>query len=385
MPRVLLGLALLSLLGLGYLTNVAAQDYEVWSVDQADAEKGGDRLYIYRPDGEGLRLVEVVALGERAAGRGDGAGVRPHLLLFNSTHTHGILANVASGHVYIIRGSDRTIVASIDVGTQAHSAMASPDDRWILVANQAGKRVARIQADFVNEVFTYQPQADLDLAAIEDADHPDNAPICPFLYVGAAGKAYVTVRGGGMYVIDALATPMRVMRSFSKDEVVANGCGGVAIGSHVYLTSGAATSGHIYVFDAGTDDLLMSFDTTALGTDLHGAVVVNNRYIWAANRGDGDNIVIFDARTKQIVGTIEGVGAAPDLADISPTGDRVFVTLRGPKALTGGPPAIGETPGLAVLAVEQGGAAGRLVAFIPIGPQTPDSDADPHAIGVRWP
>lgn len=384
MLRTRMVLALIAIVGLVWPSTLSAQTYEVWSVDQSDADRGGDRLYIFAPP-DWAAPVEVIELGARARGVGDGAGNRAHLLVFNSTHTHGILANVATGHVYVIRGSDRTIVASIDVGAQAHGAVASPDDRWILVANQGGKRVARIQADFVNERFIYDSTADLNLGALEDEGHPDNSPICPFMYVGASGKAYVTLRGGGMYVIDTLATPMRVIRSYSSNEVSANGCGGLAVGNHVYITSGALTSGHIYVFDAGTDDLLMTVETTRLGTDLHGAVLVSNRYLWAANRGDGDNIVIFDTRRHEIVGTIEGIGAAPDLADISPAGDLVFVTLRGPKALTGGPPAIGETPGIAVVAVEQGGASGRLVAFIPIGSQASDSDSDPHAIAVRWP
>jgi hypothetical protein len=69
--------------------------------------------------------------------------------------------------------------------------------------------------------------------------------------------------------------------------------------------------------------------------------------------------------------------------DISPAGDLVFVTLRGPKALPGGASAIGQTPGLAVLLVDQGGATGRRVAFIPIGNQDPGSPADPHAIAIR--
>jgi hypothetical protein len=71
------------------------------------------------------------------------------------------------------------------------------------------------------------------------------------------------------------------------------------------------------------------------------------------------------------------------MMDISPAGDLVFVTLRGPKALTGGPAAIGETPGLAVMLVDQGGATGRRVAFIPMGSQDPGSPTDPHAVAIR--
>lgn len=385
MRRLLTALAILSLSLLGGTPMTQAQDYwEVWVVDQADAVNGGDRLYIYAPPSWD-RPIDVVQLGRAAEGVGDGPGTRPHLLLFNRTHTHGVLANVASGHVYIIRASDRSVVASIDVGVQAHGAMPSPDDRWILVANQNGKRLARIAADFENERFAWQPEADLDLAALEDEDHPDNAPICPVMYVGSAGKAYVTVRGGGLYIVDTLATPMQVVRSYGRNEVAPAGCGGLVAGGRVFVNSGTETSGDLYVFDLETDDLIAHIPTTHLGTDAHGMVLVRNRYLWMANRGLGDNIVIFDVRDNRHVGTITDVGMAPDLMDISPDGSLVFVTLRGPKPLTGAHPAIGETPGVAIIQVEANGASGRRIGFIPIGSQAPDSDADPHAIGVRWP
>lgn len=381
--RLFASLAAVSALCLGTAAAAGAQGaYEVWVVDQADAANGGDRLYVYSPSNWSTPS-EVVQLGARAGGVGDGAGNRAHLLLFNTAQSHGILANVATGHVYVIRASDRAIVASIDVGVQAHGAMASPDDRWILAANQNGKRLARIQANFGTEQFVYQPEADLDLAALEDEGHPDNAPICPVMYVGSRGKAYVTLRGGGMYVVDTLSTPMRVTRSYSSDQVAAAGCGGIALGGRVYVNSGSATAGMLYVFDAATDELVQSIDTTPYGTDAHGMAVVGGRYLWMANRGEGDNILVFDTRTQQILGTIDDVGAAPDLMAVSPAGDLVFVTLRGPKALTGGPSAVGSTPGMAVMAVDSGGASGHRLAFVPIGSQAADSPADPHAIDVR--
>jgi len=381
--QVLFALALMSLLAFGTTTQAAQPQYELWTVDQADAANGGDRLYVYA-GGSWAAPTQVVELGAAAAGVGDGAGVRPHLLLFNNAHSHALLANVASGHVYVIRASDRAIVASIDVGVQAHGAMASPDDRWILAANQNGKRLARIRADFAAEQFVYQPEADLDLEALEDAAHPDNAPICPVMYVGGGGKAYVTLRGGGMYVVDTLATPMRVTRSYGNDQIGPAGCGGIESRGRVYVNSGSANDGNLYVFNAATDDLLSSVPTTSWGTDAHGMLVVGGRYLWMANRGVGDNIIVMDTTTGQVVNTIDDVGPAPDLLDMSPAGDLVFVTLRGPKALTGGPSAVGETPGIAVLAVERGGLGASRVAFLPIGDQGPESDVDPHAIAVRW-
>jgi DNA-binding beta-propeller fold protein YncE len=355
----------------------------LWVVDQANVANGGDILYVYTP-GAWAEARELIHLSERATGVGDGPGMRPHLLTFNGSQSHALLANVASGHVYVIRSSDRTIVASIDVGEQAHGAVASPDGRWILVANQNGKRLARIRADFANEQFVYEPAADLDLQALEDDGHPDNAPICPVMYVGTGGKAYVTVRGGGLYVVDTLATPMAVTREYSKEQVGPSGCGGLAGGDdRVYINSGSATGGNLYAFDAATDELVASIATTPHGTDAHGMALVGGRYLWIANRGDGDNIVIVDSSTFAVVGTVADVGAAPDLMELSPGGDVPFITLRGPRALTGGPSAIGTTPGVAILSVENDGASGRRMAFIPIGSQDDGSHADPHALAVR--
>ncbi|MFN0073458.1 MAG: YncE family protein [Chloroflexota bacterium] len=358
-----------------------SQDYEVWAVDQANVELGGDRLYIWQAP-NWTEPKDVVILSEKAAGIGDGPGVRPHLLMFNTAGSHAILANVASGHVYVIRGSDRTVVGSIDVGEQAHGAIASPDDTWILAANQNGKKLARIKADFAAETFTHDAAADLDLKALEDEAHPDNAPICPVMYVGTS-KAYVTLRGGGLYVVDTAASPMQVIRSYSKAEVAPAGCGGIVQGDRVWINSGTATSSDLYLFDAKTDDLLWSKSTSEYGTDAHGMLLLDGRYLWMANRGEKDTIIVIDTETRDIIHTITDAGVAPDLMDVNPDGTLVFLTLRGPKPNTGGMPATGVTPGVAVIQVEQGGSMGKTLSFVPIGQQNPDSPADPHGIAVR--
>jgi hypothetical protein len=204
------------------------------------------------------------------------------------------------------------------------------------------------------------------------------------MYVGAGSKAYVTLRGGGMYVVDTQATPMRVLRSYGNDQIAPAGCGGTESRGRVYINSGSATESMLYVFDVATDNLLSSVPTTSWGTDAHGTLVLGGRYLWMPHRGAGDNILVLDTTSGQVVTTIDDVGQGPDLLDVNPAGDLVFVSLRGPKALTGGPAAVGETPGMAIMAVEQGGAGGHRVAFIPIGDQGPESDVDPHGIAVRW-
>lgn len=374
-----------ALIGTAGLAGTEAQTgrYEVWVIDQADAARGGARLYIY----DGARLAagqgsapEVIDLIAGAAGTGDGSGVRPHMLAFSPGYTHAVIANVVSGHVYVLRGSDRKIVASIDVGEQAHHAEATPDGAYILVANQNGKRLARIRADFGAERFTYNRGDDLDLGAMQDAAHPDNAPICPVV-IGEA--AYVTLRGGGLYIVDYRSTPMQVVRSYGRDQVAPAGCGGAAAGGKAYINSGTAASSDLYAFDPRSNALLKRLNFAWAGSDAHGLVVTGGgRYLWMNNRANW-NIVVVSTSVDGLAGFIPELGGAPDIMGASPDGRHVFVTLRGPNNLTGGPTAKGDRPGFAVFEVTGGGSSGRRVAFVPIGDQTPASPTDPHAIEVR--
>ncbi|MGH2400887.1 MAG: YncE family protein, partial [bacterium] len=285
-PIIVAGVAFL-LVGLVPTTSIQGQvaRYEVWTIDQADVARGGARLYIF--DGQRLESgqpgsPEVINLDTAAAGVGDGPGVRPHMIAFTSDYRHAIISNVASGHVYVMRTTDRRIIASVDVGEQAHHGEPSADGQWILVANQNGKRFARIRADFAAERFTYNRADDLNLSALENPGTPDNAPVCP-LIVG--GKAYVTVRGGGLYIVDYRSTPMRVLRSYTREQVAPAGCGGGMVRDKVYVNSGTAETANLYVFAAASDALMKSMPLTWAGADGHGLLVVGGgRYLWMGNR-----------------------------------------------------------------------------------------------------
>src|SRR5919108_2888570 len=380
-----------------------APAYELWIIDQANTDVGGNKLYIYQGRQlEGAALAgapEIVDLQAGAAGVGDGPGVRPHLLLFNNRHTHGILANVASGHVLFIRAADRRVVGSVDVGEQAHGAVPSGDDTIALAANQNGKKLARIRTDYARDVYVHEAAADLDLGALEDAEHPDNAPICPVLFVDGARKAYVTVRGGGLYIVDTAATPMRVLREYGRSQVAPAGCGGVVYGPKGYVNSRPAISSDLYVFDSRTDALLRHVPLTPYGTDGHGMLLTGGgRYLWLANRGTGDNFVVIDTARDEVVGVLADVGAAPDLIDVAPGptgrircepsstvmcvapgGVRAFVTMRPPTPLTGGAPAAGERAGVTVMRIADAGRGGGRAFFFPVGGDA----ADTHGLAVR--
>src|SRR5918994_439293 len=117
----------------------------------------------------------------------------------------------------------------------------------------------------------------------EYAWRPDNAPIV--VVPNAAGTlAFVTLRGGGLFVIDPSATPMKIVAEYDRTTV-------------------HASADH----------------------------------------------------------------PTPDLADISPAGNRIFVSLRGPNPLSGSPhAATGSTPGLGVIQLAQGGEVGELKNVVPL-------------------
>ncbi len=77
----------------------------------------------------------------------------------------------------------------------------------------------------------------------------------------------------------------------------------------------------------------------------------------------------------------------PDLLDISPGGNRIFMALRGPNPLSGNNPAFnnaaGSTPGVGVIRVEQGGRGGVFFARVPISRIVGGVErADPHGLKV---
>jgi hypothetical protein len=416
-----------------------ASPFEVWIADQSDTRPGfGGQLLIY----EGSDLMghaaakarpirrldlgaETAALCFAATGRNP---VRPHMILFNKPYTHAILSFVASGHVVIFDAARRTPLScfettvSATTGTrQAHAAFPAPDGSYILVANQNGKRLERIDTNFRTNSFSHNSAATLDLAtcvtpsgeSCEDAElRPINWPICPIID-SSSRYAFVTLRGGGLFVVDAKATPMAIVGEYDRMTVHGNGCGGVQVRNDMFINSGGSpvnvSSGNphhpaLYGFDvyrfpltgystsnlANTPapDLVFSKGGAA---DSHGiASVGRGRYLWVMDR-HGDVAEIIDVAAGDRVNTVDLNGrltdnAAPDLVDAAPSGNRLFVALRGPVPLSGDPHnAIGSTPGLGVIRITQGGRSGSLMSIVRItnpnqqGTQQPD----PHGLRVR--
>lgn len=151
---------------------------------------------------------------------------------------------VASGHVVIFDAETRTplscfetTVSEITKTRQAHAAFPAPDGSYILVANQNGKQLERIDTNFATNSFVHNAAATLDLATCttpsgQPCEHEDlrpiNWPICPIID-SSSRYGFVTLRGGGMFVVDAKATPMVIVGEYDRMTVHGNGCGGGSV------------------------------------------------------------------------------------------------------------------------------------------------------------
>ena len=416
---------------MAFSSSARAADFEVWLIDQSNSsgKAFGGTIHIFDGDelsgkaAEAAKPTDVVNLSAATAAlclaRTGAHPVRPHMLSFNADHSHAVLSFVTSGHVVVFDAATRTPVACLRASPgvggarQAHAATPAPDDSYILVANQNGKLLERIDADFATQTFTLNPLATLNLAACltpygnrcEDVVmRPDNAPIVA-LVDSSSSLGFITLRGGGLLVVNPKTTPMQVIGEYDSNTVRGNGFAGAQAAGTMFVNSGGGTASNMHRFDVYAFPLA-GYSTTnqpnkprprllyadeGVERDSHGMVVMkHDRAVWVLDRIQ--NVAeIFDAATGAHINRVNlniggPAGLAPDLADRSPSGHRIFVSLRGPHPLSGDPHAsTGSMPGLGVIAVRQGGASGVLMGIVPI--HNIDASgierADAHGIRVR--
>lgn len=413
--------------------------HEVWTIDQSDTRLDGDATAngyasfggrIHIADGSELRTrgaqarVEVVELGGAASDlcrQQTGANpVRPHMAAFTRDGGHAVIAFVVSGHVLVMDAERRLPLACFrtepgEAGRrQAHAAVITPDERWILVANQNGKKLERIRADFAGGVFTQDPAATLSLyegltpngaprqTPGQATLRPDNAPICPFL--PASGfPAFVSLRGGGMFTVDPYATPMRILTEYDATHVARDGCGFAQAGEWVYANGGnspAKPNGwFVYRLPAAADAYAPTnppntpapelVDREEAGPrDTHGAAVVGDRYVWMFDRV-AHVAEVYDASSGAKVSSLNlrspfSQQPAADIVGLSPDQRFLYAATRGPRPLSGAHAATGTTPGVLVLELLEGGRTGAVRGIVPVSNLVNGVElADPHGIVVR--
>lgn len=387
----------------------AAQAYEVWLTDQSDTGKeSGGFLYIY--DGAQLAANPTSAkptqtidfsgeIGKFCEEATKKAVRRPHMLFFNANQDHAIISFL-TGQVLFMDAATKKPDACLSMGKNVHAAWPTPDQKMAIAANIAEKKFIRIWTDYAAHKFSFDQGKDvLNLGALESGERPDTSPICP-ITDSSSHYAFVTLRGGGLLVVDVTTTPLKVVATLDNNQIHPAGCGGIQSGGTMYLNSGggwpiAPLSYDVYALDI--TNLPKSISAKLVSqrddkfADSHGMASVG-RYVWSADRA-GNNVEIIDTLSNLSVGSIDVTTAAnadpaPDLMDVAPDGQYVFVGLRGPNPLTGNDKNVnnakGMIPGVGVIHVDAGGKVGHYKGQAAITNMKDGKEtADTHGIAVR--
>ncbi|ALA60873.1 hypothetical protein [Nitrospira moscoviensis] len=385
------------------------QAYEVWLTDQSDTGKeSGGFLYIYDgaqlaanpPGAKPTQTIDFSGeIGKFCEEATKKAVRRPHMLFFNAAQDHAIVSFL-SGQVLFMDAATKKPEACLSMGKNVHAAWPTPDQKMAIAANIAEKKFIRIWTDYKAHKFSFDPEKDvMNLAPMESGERPDTSPICP-ITEASSRYAFVTLRGGGLLVVDVTATPMKVVATLNNNQVHPAGCGGVQAGGTMYINSGggwpiAPLSYDVYALDLS--DLPKGISARLVSqrddkfADSHGMVGVG-RYVWSADRA-GNNVEIIDTLSNLSVGSVDLVtdknqDPAPDLMDVAPDGQYVFVGLRGPNPLTGNDKTVnnakGTIPGVGVIHVDAGGKIGHYKGQAAITNMKDGKEtADTHGIAVR--
>lgn len=431
-----------------------ARGYDVWLTDQnntsgfsATSPRGthGGRLFIYESedltaaggpidDPTEIDLADLFEID--GPNNGTGANVvRPHMVDQSPDKRHIALSFVGSGHVAIFDAvtaqPEQLFRMSAGAGgaRQAHAAFWTQDGSAVIVANQNGKLLESIDYDAATDTFTHNTAATLNLATcttpsgkqcqtgtpLSDTDpsylgsdnRPDNAPICPI--TTTAGHAMVTLRGGGMFVVDTSTTPMAIVAAYGNETMGRDGCGGGQLHNDIYLNAGtgtAATNLHEFSLYHLRDDFPQAPATlpdndVAHGPtvffrgqgerDAHGMAVLRGGRgaIWQFDRL-ANEVLVFERGSRKHIATssLEGNVSAdptPDIVDASPDERYLFAALRGPRPQTGAHASEGSTPGLGIITIDKAGVSAELTAVLPttfINPQSGTEESDPHGVAV---
>lgn len=404
-----LSLPFMALFAALVLVGSPARAYEVWLTDQSDTGKEtGGFLYIY--DGAQLAADPAAAKPAQTIDFSGDIGKfceeatkksvrRPHMLFFNTAQDHA-LVSFLSGQVLIMDAATKKPEACLSMGKNVHAAWPTPDQKMAIAANIAEKKFIRIWTDYAVHTFSFDPEKDvLALAPLENGERPDTAPICP-ITESSSRYAFVTLRGGGLLVVDVTATPLKVVATLNSNQIHPAGCGGIQAGGTMYINSGggwpvAPLSYDVYALDISNLPTSLSARLVSQRdekfADSHGMASVG-RYVWSADRA-GNNVEIIDTLTNLSVGSVDlattaNPDPAPDLMDVAPDGQHVFVGLRGPTPLTGNDKTVqnakGTIPGVGVIHVDAGGKVGHYKGQAAITNMKDGKEtADVHGIAVR--
>jgi hypothetical protein len=406
---------------------------------------------------------------------------RIHGILPSPDNRYMALNFVASGHLGIVDGETKKSVClfrttETSTGRQNHMSFWTPSGNQLIVANQSGRILERVDVKRNSQGavtdFIYNAAASLDFvggplrirnqpqAATIDASgaincgvsgavaddqspltpngqpkqhpsiRPTNTVICPI--PSSTGKhVFASLGGGGMFVVDLLATPMAIVGEYDRTMVHAAGCGGMEANSYMHLATGTPgpnlseftvyrfgvgdypswplanlpnTPGPVAVW-ADPNNGLTAGQQIPAGShrDAHGMAIVGDelhQFDRIQNKAEifklqppWDHLHphdTYDLTASQACGTTAGATTSndptPDLGDVAPDGQTIYMALRGPFPLTISHAAAGSCPGLGIIRKDPLTQGWTLASVLPTSVMDytgAKNLSDPHAVIVR--
>ena len=359
--------------------------YEVWAVDQSDTTAARRRhaLRLRRQDArrplaeQAAREAETIDLGGAAqalclAQHGQRPACGRTCSSSTAARTHGVLAYVASGHVLFF---DAAHAGAGRVHRRrragARRRTRSRTSSYVIVANLA-RQAAAPDRDRLR-----RPARSRSSRRRRSTSRPARRRAARCARTRRSGRttrrsarsssrasrfAFVTLRGGGLFVLDARATPMAIVGEYDRQTIDPNGCGGIEAAGKMYVNSGGGwpanpTESDLYAFPlAGSRRTPNTPNTPApeprlqpgrrtrrSSTRTARCSTERGRYLWVADRA-ANKIVSSTRATRHGRNEIALAGGfsgdpAPDLLGISPSGDAGLRLAARPDAADGQRPA----------------------------------------------
>jgi hypothetical protein len=292
-----------------------AISYEVWVSDQTNSQgisrenpNGTHGGFLRVFDGEDLdsddkprhRALDTAWLWRNALANTGSHVVRIHGMTPSPNHNYLAVSFVASGHLGLVDarkrravalfrttetkngdldGAGNAIAGSTKSGQQNHLSLWSPDGKYLLISNQNGKLLERVNLSWDKEGnitgAVFDAAASLDLVGgngrivtqpVSDksfrigsvsgivadgqspltpaGEHkqnaqtrPNNAAVCSGI-AGDNRTALITLAGGGLFVVDYTSTPMQIVAEYDNNTISAAGCGAAESGGFTWLNAG---------------------------------------------------------------------------------------------------------------------------------------------------
>jgi len=206
----------------------------------------------------------------------------------------------------------------------------------------------------------------------------------------------VPMRGGGSYVVDYQATPMKTVASVGKSAIGPQQCCATFVKDTIWTTAqGGATSTttsfNLYQVTGLPDKPVAKKILSRTGNVESHSVILVGQYLWLADRFANTLDIVDqtgDARTMSLAsGPLAGRDPAPDIMAASPDESTVFVALRGKAPVTsnikGLDNAVGDIGGFAILTVKDNGRDATVSSFVALPLAGGASVVDPHGLRVR--